>query len=297
VRHVGPSWTGEVALHVRERADPGFQTACHVFPALCTCRGPTDSPLDSSEKLYTYSIITTDSNKQLSFLHDRMPVILDNGSDAIRTWLDPARTEWSIDLQALLKPYHGDLECYPVSKDVGKVGNNSPSFLVPINSAENKNNIANFFGSQRKAAKSKTEELAVEKAEQDLDDSTKQDGSVKIEHDVNETRTTTNRVQGTEDNAPLPVSASPKPPFAESLIGIKRERNEAEDDSSTAALELPEKMRKPAPAASPTKKVKISPTKTPAKKQGTRSATSNGSAAKTSKGDGSQKITSFFSNE
>lgn len=75
-----------------------------------------------------------------------MPLILDNGSDAIRTWLDPNRKEWNQDLQSLLKPYIGELECYPVSKDVGKVGNNSPSFLIPIDSAMNKSNIANFFG-------------------------------------------------------------------------------------------------------------------------------------------------------
>jgi hypothetical protein len=224
-----------------------------------------------------------------------MPVILDNGSDAIRTWLDPSRTEWSKDLQALLKPYDGALECYPVSKDVGKVGNNSPSFLVPIDSAENKNNIANFFGNQRKAAKSKAEEQVVEKTEHDLDESTQQNGSVKVEHDVNETRATTNRVEGTEDNAPLPVPANSNSDPSEPLIRVKRERNEDEDDCSTAALEPPAKMRKPMSSASPTKKA--SPTKTPAKKQGTRSATSNGSAAKTSKGDGSQKITSFFSNK
>ncbi|KAF2036425.1 DUF159-domain-containing protein [Setomelanomma holmii] len=250
---------------------------------------------DSTEKLYTYTIITTDSNKQLSFLHDRMPVILENGSEAIRTWLDPTRTEWSKDLQTLLKPYEGSLECYPVSQEVGKVGNNSPSFLVPINSAENKNNIANFFGNQRKAGKSKNEEQSVKKAVHDLNDSTTQDGKVKIEHDVNETRATTDRVEGTEDNAPLPVPEAPGAQTSEQFKGIKRERSEAEDESSTADAEPPHKTRKPAPSASPTKKTVVSPAKSPAKKQGTRSATSNGSAAKTSKSDGSQKITSFFS--
>ena len=30
-----------------------------------------DGKLDSEEKLYTYTIITTASNKQLEFLHDR----------------------------------------------------------------------------------------------------------------------------------------------------------------------------------------------------------------------------------
>ena len=108
---------------------------------------------DSDEKHYTYSIITTDSNKQLKFLHDRMPVIIENGSEEIRTWLDPERSEWSKDLQSLLKPFQGELECYPVTKDVSKVGNNSPGFIIPVASSENKNNIANFFGNAKKSAK------------------------------------------------------------------------------------------------------------------------------------------------
>lgn len=220
-----------------------------------------------------------------------MPVIFDNGSEAVRTWLDPARIEWSKDLQSLLKPYDGELECYPVSKEVGKVGNNSPSFLVPINSAENKNNIANFFNGQKKAAKTKVEERSIRKLEHDLDDSTNRDGTVKVEHDVNEFRATSDRVEGSEGNAPLPIPALPGSQRADEPKGIKREHSEAEDDSGTAAAEPPQKTQKLAPAASPEK----TPKKTPSKKQGTRSATSNGSAAKTSKGDGSQKITSFFS--
>ncbi|KAJ4371105.1 hypothetical protein N0V83_004321 [Neocucurbitaria cava] len=252
---------------------------------------------DSSEKLFTYSIITTDSNKQLNFLHDRMPVILENGSDAIRTWLDPNRTEWSKDLQSLLQPYGGELECYPVSKDVGKVGNNSPSFLVPINSAANKNNIANFFGNQKNAAKSETDQKVIAKAEHDLDESTNQNGDVTVEHDVNETRATTDRVEGTENKAPLPVPATTEPQLGDGPKGIKREHSEEDVKGSTADVEPQPKRSKPAatpsPAKSPAKKMS-----TPAKKQGTRSATSNGSAAKTSaKADGSRKITSFFSNK
>lgn len=79
-----------------------------------------------------------------------MPVILDAGSEAMKTWLDPGRTTWSKDLQSLLKPYDGELECYQVSKEVGKVGNNSPDFIIPIDSKENKNNIANFFAGPKK---------------------------------------------------------------------------------------------------------------------------------------------------
>ncbi|TQW04663.1 DDHD domain protein [Cordyceps javanica] len=100
---------------------------------------------DSDEKLYTFTIITTDSNKQLKFLHDRMPVILEPGSCAMRQWLDPNTYEWSRDLQSLLQPFHGDVEVYPVTKDVGKVGNDSAAFIKPLYSRDNKSNIANYF--------------------------------------------------------------------------------------------------------------------------------------------------------
>jgi hypothetical protein len=219
--------------------------------------------------LYTYTVITTDSNKQLKFLHDRMPVILENGSDAIRTWLDPTRTEWSDDLQSLLKPYQAELDCYQVTKDVGKVGNNSPSFIVPIDSAANKNNIANFFGKQQKMAETKKDQM-----------------KIKVEHDAKEPRETTDRVQGTEDNTPLPVPAPLSPPPEDEPRGIKRERGEADDELRSTAAAAPHQKRR-LTSQSPQKK-------TPAKKA-TRSATSNGSAAKrASKGDGSRKITSFF---
>ncbi|ORY07650.1 hypothetical protein BCR34DRAFT_542548 [Clohesyomyces aquaticus] len=229
---------------------------------------------ESDEKHYTYTIITTDSNKQLKFLHDRMPVILENGSEAIKTWLDPNRTEWSQDLQSLLKPFEGELECYPVSKDVGKVGNNSPAFIVPIDSAENKNNIANFFGNQRKAAKPKATEKAVGKTERDLEDSTTK--GVKVEHDVNETRETTDRVEGSEDNAPLPV---PSPD--QDLKGVKRERSQADDERGDTAAGAPQQKRR----------ISAIPGRAPSQ-----SATSNGNVAKGSpaKGDGMRKITSFF---
>ena len=219
-----------------------------------------------------------------------MPVILENGSDAIRTWLDPNRTEWSKDLQSLLKPYEGELECYPVSKEVGKVGNNSPSFIVPIDSAENKNNIANFFGNQRKIAKPKQDKGFKDKIETVMEDS-KAEG-IKVEHDINETRETTNQVQGTEDNAPLPIPANV---VGEELKGIKRERDEVnEEKDGDTADGAPQQKRRI--TANPVPSPKRTPVKTLAKgMKKTRSATTNSNTAKsTPKGDGSRKITSFF---
>ena len=80
----------------------------------------------------------------------------------MKRWLDPSKREWTRDLQSLLKPFDGKLEVYPVSKDVGKVGNNSPSFIIPIDSKENKSNIANFFAN----AKQKGGKAEVKKEEE-----------------------------------------------------------------------------------------------------------------------------------
>jgi putative SOS response-associated peptidase YedK len=228
--------------------------------------------LDSEEKTYTYTIITTDANKQMSWLHDRMPVILDNGSDAIRTWLDPNRYEWNNELQSLLKPFEGELEIYPVNKDVGKVGNNSPSFIIPLDSAENKSNIANFFGNQRKMAKDAEAKKNVVKAEEDV-----QSEGLGVKTEKVETRETTNQ-ETAESNAPLPAS-SPR--------GIKREHSDSADDAS---IPSPEKKILKSPA------VRQSPAKPVARKM--KSSTSNGSAGKTGSpskaAQGTQKITKFF---
>lgn len=109
-----------------------------------------------------------------------MPVILEPNSEAWNAWLDPKRTTWSKELQGALKPYEGDLECYQVPKEVGKVGNNSPDFIVPIDSKENKNNIVNFFANAKKKhepIKGKSEEPPVKK-----EDTAKPVSGVKREH-------------------------------------------------------------------------------------------------------------------
>lgn len=74
-----------------------------------------------------------------------MPVILEPATEAMWNWLDPERNSWSKELQAILRPYTGELEVYPVHQDVGKVGNSSPVFIRPLDDHRNRSNIANFF--------------------------------------------------------------------------------------------------------------------------------------------------------
>nr|POF01175.1 putative peptidase [Quercus suber] len=141
----------------------------------------------NGEKVYSYTIITTDSNQQLKFLHDRMPVIFEAGSPEMKSWLDPERVGWNAELQKTLKPFQGELECYVVDKAVGKVGNDKPTFVVPIDSSENKNNIANFF------AKSPAKVKKEEKTERETANGDTASGKLD-----------TSNVEDPESNAPLP---------------------------------------------------------------------------------------------
>ncbi|KAJ5779650.1 hypothetical protein N7457_007370 [Penicillium paradoxum] len=210
----------------------------------------------SDEKLYTYTVITTSSNAYLKFLHERMPVILDPGTEAMRKWLDPSQKTWSRELQSILKPYEGELECYPVPKEVGKVGNNSPNFIVPVDSKENKSNIANFFANAKKKEKS--------------DPSPKEElTSPKVDMVQDEQRDTKDS-EWSEDNAPKPVPA------------VKREHNP--DTPTISDQSKKRKVDANSIAPSPQKKKLRSAThNSPMKKS---------SGAKTA--DGSQRITNFF---
>lgn len=123
----------------------------------------------AADRIWTYTIITTAANTELAWLHDRMPLIFDQGTDQIRNWLDD--DAWSQDLVKLLKPYEGQLDCYPVKKEVGKVGTNSPDYIIPIDSTENKSNIANFFHKQASISHSSAKLKAEEQIKQDATES------------------------------------------------------------------------------------------------------------------------------
>ena len=273
------------------------------FAGLWDC--VTYEDMKEGEKLYTYTIITTDSNRQLKFLHDRMPVILEPDSENMKQWLDPSNVGWNKELQSMLKPFDGELECFPVDKAVGKVGNNSPSFVVPIDSKENKKNIANFFGTQ----KAKAGEIAAKNEE-----ARSSQGSP-IKKDAYEDRETAENAEDPESNAPLPKPPSKSEEDLSQAIknesagiedsdmiqaadesiekGIKKEAECLYDDDLLEAQKSPPRKVWSSPAKSPIKSPPV-PKSTPAK-AGTRSATTNSSAPKTpSKGENNKKITAFF---
>jgi putative SOS response-associated peptidase YedK len=233
------------------------------------------------DKHYTYTIITTDSNKQLKFLHDRMPVILEAGSEAMRTWLDPGRCEWSKELQALLRPFEGELEVYPVSKEVGKVGNNSPSFVIPVASRENKSNIANFFA---RGAAAKKKEGGTVKPEVEVEVQKEgADGSETKTETETETETVEELARTADDGGMMSMTPSKKASKREaSSPPAKGEQPPAKKkaDLSSASSPVQEKRQTRSSKISATSNAPRSPVK----------------AKAAAKAAGSQKITKFFGN-
>lgn len=201
-----------------------------------------------------------------------MPVILDPASDKMKTWLDPQRYEWSKGLQDCLKPFDGELECYPVSKEVGKVGNNSPTFIIPIASKENKNNIANFFTNSK--AKKEAPRSEVE---------------VVNEEDGKEERKETKAVEdiaGTADDGGMGISPA-------SRTKRKADLGLEDDDNAPPTKKAPVSTSRTTLKTSPSP----SPVKSAPKSARAISATSNGTKSPAKeKSSGTQKITKFFGN-
>ncbi|NXP72991.1 HMCES protein, partial [Ramphastos sulfuratus] len=97
-------------------------------------------PPAGGEVLYTYTIITVDASKDVSFIHHRqalalttlfprMPAILD-GDEAIRKWLDFAEVPTQ-EAVKLIQPTE-NIVFHPVSTFVNSIRNNTPECLAPI---------------------------------------------------------------------------------------------------------------------------------------------------------------------
>jgi putative SOS response-associated peptidase YedK len=107
------------AYFVRRRDGAPF-----AFAGLCeTWTGPNGEDLD------TAAIVTTDANRTLAAIHDRMPVILPD--QAFDLWLDCARVDAPTAAAFLLPAPNDALEAYQVSPAVNRVANDTPALIAP----------------------------------------------------------------------------------------------------------------------------------------------------------------------
>ena len=82
------------------------------------------------EKLFTFTIITTNANELMKPIHDRMPFILNEKDEGM--WLDPQLSDKD-KLSTLLKPYpSNEMEAYKVSTIVNSPKNDTPQCIEPI---------------------------------------------------------------------------------------------------------------------------------------------------------------------
>jgi len=80
----------------------------------------------SGEWIRTFAIITTDANKLVADIHDRMPVILSRHDYA--RWLSE-----ETDPRDLMRPFPAEpMRMWPISTRVNKPENDDPSILDPI---------------------------------------------------------------------------------------------------------------------------------------------------------------------
>jgi putative SOS response-associated peptidase YedK len=88
---------------------------------------------ESGTKIKVYSILTTEPNKEMSGIHNRMPVILHRSDES--AWLSPSNDNDRNAIEDLLRPYEDNgLDIYEVSRDVNVVRNNSDKLIYPLNS-------------------------------------------------------------------------------------------------------------------------------------------------------------------
>lgn len=226
----------------------------------------------TKKRLYTFTIVTTDASKQLDWLHDRMPVVLPSDV-ALNTWLNTSSQTWDASAAALIKPYpsptttsqfppskglgpvniglnlntsgksssrtrekeaqFGELECYAVPTDVGKVGAESPTFIEPVQ--RRRDGIEALFARAKRVGKA-----------------TEGEGEGKVDPGMNTDTKTATKAKGKEREE------TPSKRKRQHQSSEAEEKPEKERDSSVELLETPppaKKSRKPGSKSlkSPTK--------------------------------------------
>uniref|UniRef100_A0A7S3G2B4 Embryonic stem cell-specific 5-hydroxymethylcytosine-binding protein n=2 Tax=Palpitomonas bilix TaxID=652834 RepID=A0A7S3G2B4_9EUKA len=78
----------------------------------------------------SFTIITTAANKQMAWLHDRMPAILAT-DEQVERWLDNDSSTFSEKEMSLLTPFKGELKFREVSRLVSNVRNETAQCILP----------------------------------------------------------------------------------------------------------------------------------------------------------------------
>jgi putative SOS response-associated peptidase YedK len=84
----------------------------------------------NGEELETAAIITTNANRDLAVLHERMPVIVP--PDAFDFWLDCRNVDAPAATALLAPAGEGLLEAYEISSAINRAANDEPGLIEPV---------------------------------------------------------------------------------------------------------------------------------------------------------------------
>lgn len=84
----------------------------------------------NGEELDTVAIITTDANRTVNLLHDRMPVVVP--PEAFDLWLDSDNVDATTAAALIMPAPDGLLEVWPVSTDVNRVANDNAHLIEQV---------------------------------------------------------------------------------------------------------------------------------------------------------------------
>ncbi len=85
-------------------------------------------PVPGETSTASFVIVTTTVSAQMAGIHDRMPVILEPAGEA--AWLDSSKDTAQVIGQ--LRPFPGELEVNPVTRDVNSPCNNHAALIEPL---------------------------------------------------------------------------------------------------------------------------------------------------------------------
>ncbi len=85
--------------------------------------------LSDGSQLNCFTLLTTEANRLVYPIHDRMPVILTKEGEEV--WLNPTQLNIN-EIKPFLIPYSAeDMEVFQVSKEVNSVKNDNPKCIIP----------------------------------------------------------------------------------------------------------------------------------------------------------------------
>ncbi|RXK39996.1 hypothetical protein M231_02636 [Tremella mesenterica] len=203
---------------------------------------PTGNPLP----LATFTILTTAPAKDIRWLHDRMPCVL-NGWEEVERWLGMDGIDGWVEGKngtgQMLRGCEG-LDCFPVNPEVGKIGTNSPTFIQPV--SERSDGIKSFFQKQQlspsKLAKSShSSPRSVKK----IDSSETSPISPQILEETKDVKPKEEKGLGDDSNAPNPTpTVSPgKTPGVKKEQPTPKRKRQSESDAEEEAQEKPQGRR------------------------------------------------------